>query len=68
VLTIADHLVALDPYDEVAAELHIRAQLALGRPDAASRSFRTFCRTLRDDLDLAPPHHLAQLVQAEPVS
>jgi DNA-binding SARP family transcriptional activator len=67
-LTIADHLAALDPYDEVAAELRIRAQLRLGRPDAASRSFRAFCRTLRDELDLGPPRHLAQLIQAEPVS
>jgi DNA-binding SARP family transcriptional activator len=67
-LSIADHLVALDPYDEVAAELHIRAQLGRGRPDAASRHFRAFCRTLRDELDLGPPHHLARLLQAESAS
>jgi DNA-binding SARP family transcriptional activator len=58
---IAEDLVLLDPYDEVAAELFIRAQLLLGRQDAAARHFRSFCRTLRDELDVPPPHHLTRL-------
>jgi DNA-binding SARP family transcriptional activator len=61
-LTIANHLIALDPYDEVAAELHIRALVRLGRADAASRYFRVFCQTLRDELALPPPPHLARLL------
>jgi DNA-binding SARP family transcriptional activator len=58
---IAEDLVLLDPYDEVAAELFIRSQLLLGRQDAAARHFRTFCRTLRDELDVPPPQHLTRL-------
>jgi SARP family transcriptional regulator, regulator of embCAB operon len=58
---IAEDLVLLDPYDEVAAELFIRAQLLLGREDAAARHFRTFCRTLRDELNVPPPQHLTRL-------
>ncbi len=58
---IAEDLISLDPYDDVAAELFIRAQLLLGRQDAAARHFRTFCRTLRDELDVPPPAHLTQL-------
>jgi DNA-binding SARP family transcriptional activator len=64
-LSIAEHLVAIDPYDEVAAELLIRAQLWLGRRDAASRYFRTYCHTLREELALPPPQHLARLVTGE---
>jgi DNA-binding SARP family transcriptional activator len=62
-LGIAEHLVTLDPYDDVAAELLMRAQVRLGRYDAAQRHFRTFCRTMRDELGLAPPHHLSRLLQ-----
>jgi DNA-binding SARP family transcriptional activator len=62
-LAIAEGLAALDPYDEVAAELLIRTHVGLGRHDAASRSFRNFCRTLHDELDLPPPPHLSYLLQ-----
>ena len=62
-LTIAERLVAIDPYDDVAAELLIRTHLQLGRRDAATRSFRAFCRTLAAELNVAPPQHLAQLVR-----
>jgi DNA-binding SARP family transcriptional activator len=61
-VNIAENLATLDPYDDVAAELLIRAQLGLGRHDAASRFFRTFCRTLHDELALPPPAHLARLL------
>lgn len=60
-LTVAEDLQSLDPYDDVAAELLIRAQLRLGRPDAAKRHFRAYCRSLRDELDLPPPEHLSLL-------
>ncbi len=62
-LGIAEHLVTLDPYDDVAAELLMRAQVRLGRYDAAQRHFRKFCRTMRDELGLAPPMHLSRLLQ-----
>ena len=61
-LAIAEHLQTVDPYDDVAAELLIRAQLRLGRPDVAHRHFSAFCRTLRDELDLPPPQHLSLLL------
>jgi DNA-binding SARP family transcriptional activator len=61
-VSVAEDLAALDPYDEAAAELLIRAQLQAGRHELASRTFRAFCRTLRDDLDLPPPPQLARLV------
>jgi DNA-binding SARP family transcriptional activator len=61
-LMIAEYLQTVDPYDDVAAELLIRAQLRLGRPDAAQRHFNAFCRTLRDELDLPPPRHLSLLL------
>lgn len=60
-VSIAEDLASLDPYDDVAAEMLIRAHLRLGRHDAASRFFRTFCRTLHDELALPPPAHLARL-------
>lgn len=63
-LAIATDFATLDPSEENAAELLIRTQLRLGRRDEAARTFRTFCRLLRDDLDLPPPPHLAALVQA----
>jgi DNA-binding SARP family transcriptional activator len=59
---MAEALAGVDPYDDVAAELLIRTHLELGRRDAAARSFRSFCQTLSEELDLAPPRHLAQLV------
>jgi DNA-binding SARP family transcriptional activator len=62
-LAIAEQLVAIDPYDDVATELLIRAQLKLGRGDAAASHFRRFCRTLHDELNLPPPQHLARLLQ-----
>jgi DNA-binding SARP family transcriptional activator len=63
-VAVAEDLAGLDPYDETAAELLIRTQLQAGRREMASRSFRTYCRTLRDDLDLPPPPRLAQLFRA----
>jgi SARP family transcriptional regulator, regulator of embCAB operon len=61
-LALAEALAGIDPYDDVAAELLIRTHLELGRLDAAARSFRSFCRTLSEELNVAPPRHLAQLV------
>jgi DNA-binding SARP family transcriptional activator len=61
-LRTAQRLAELDPCDDVAAELLIRTQLQAGRSDAASRDFRTHCRTLRDELDLPPPPHLVRLL------
>jgi DNA-binding SARP family transcriptional activator len=62
-LAIAERLVAIDAFDDVAAELLIRTYLQLGRRDAAARSFHTFCRTLSTELHVAPPSHLTLLVQ-----
>jgi DNA-binding SARP family transcriptional activator len=62
-LALAEDLATLDPYDEAAAEVLIRAQLQLGRRDVAARYFRTFCRTLRADLDLPPPPQLVRLLR-----
>jgi DNA-binding SARP family transcriptional activator len=66
-LAIAEHLAAVEPYDDVAAELLIRTHLLLGRPDAASRAFRGFCRTLHEELHVPPPQHLVRLLQEEAV-
>lgn len=63
-LAIATEFASIDPSEENAAELLIRTQLRLGRRDEASRTFRTFCRSLRDALDLPPPPHLSFLLQA----
>lgn len=63
-LAIAADFAAPDPSDEYGAELLIRTQLRLGRREEASRTFRAFCRSLRDELDLPPPPHLASLLQA----
>jgi len=59
---VADDVMLLDPYDDVAIELVMRVHVRLGRLDAASRHFRAFCRTLRDELDLPPPRHLSLLL------
>ncbi|HEV8020602.1 MAG TPA: winged helix-turn-helix domain-containing protein [Candidatus Lustribacter sp.] len=63
-LAIANEFAAFDPSDECAAELLIRTQLRLGRREAASQTFRSFCRTLRTAFDLPPPQHLSSLLQA----
>lgn len=62
-VAFAEQLLALDPSDEDAAELLIRTLLRLGRRDAAERSFRAICRTLRDELDATPSAHLAALLE-----
>jgi DNA-binding SARP family transcriptional activator len=63
-LAIAAEFASLNPSEEDAAELLIRTQLRLGRRDEASCTFRAFCRSLRDELDLPPPPHLSSLLQA----
>lgn len=63
-VAIAAEFASLDPADENAAELLIRTQLRLGRRDAATRTFRAFCRSLRDELDLPPPPYLSSLLHA----
>jgi DNA-binding SARP family transcriptional activator len=61
---IAAAVAALDPYDEVAAEVLIRAHVRSGDREKAERSYRVFCRGLRDELDLPPPRRLAALFES----
>lgn len=63
-LAIADEFASFDPSEEFAAELLMRTQLRLGRRDAATQTFRSFCRTLRANLGLPPPAYLGSLLQA----
>lgn len=54
-----------NPYAERAVRLLLEVYLASNRTTLAERLYREYERTLREDLDLAPPRDLRELLSAE---
>ncbi|HXF50666.1 MAG TPA: tetratricopeptide repeat protein [Dehalococcoidia bacterium] len=55
---------ALDPYDEVAAQGLMASLVALGDHAAAAQHYRSYERLLREDLGSAPPRDMTRLYAA----
>ncbi len=62
-LAIAESLVRLDPLDERAWEIAIRAHLAAGDPGHAMREYRRYAALLSSELDVEPPADLKRLLE-----
>ena len=60
-LAYAAAVADIDPLNEGACELAIRARIARGEHDAARREYRRYATALADELDAAPSARLAEL-------
>lgn len=67
-LTYARALAHIDPCDEDATELLIRAHIERGERGAALAEFRRFTRSLKHELDLEPSPALRELFRPNPRS
>jgi len=65
-LEIAHAIAALDPLDEVAHELQIRAHLARGDRASALQIYRRYARDLQEQHGMEPSSALRSLVEAAP--
>lgn len=63
-LAYAAAVADIDPLNEGACELAIRARIARGEHDAARREYRRYATALADELDATPAGRLAALVGA----
>lgn len=62
-LELARQVEAIDPYDEAACEIALRAYRARGDADAARREFRRYATALANELGAAPSPRLAALAR-----
>lgn len=63
-MRLASEVFELDPCDERGADLAIRASLAVGDRDSASRHFRRYERTLKEEFGAKPSAELIALLCA----
>ncbi|MGZ3497731.1 MAG: AfsR/SARP family transcriptional regulator [Vulcanimicrobiaceae bacterium] len=64
-LAYASALADLDPCDEAATEIMIRAHLKRGERPLAISKFRRLARSLRDELDVEPSYALRALLERQ---
>jgi DNA-binding SARP family transcriptional activator len=62
-LDLARQVEAIDPYDEAACAMALRAYRARGDADAARREFRRYATALANELGAAPSSRLAALAR-----
>jgi DNA-binding SARP family transcriptional activator len=62
-LAHASDVVGVDPFNESACEVVVRAHLACGRADAARRELRRYATALANELGAAPAKRLTELVR-----
>ncbi len=65
-LAFARELREIDPFDERACELAVRALLAQGDADGARREYQRYTAGLAHELGMVPSRHLAELVISRP--
>jgi DNA-binding SARP family transcriptional activator len=65
-LTLGQRIISIDPCDEPARELRIRAHVAAGDRGAAFREFRTYREILESELGAKPSADLAALLHGRP--
>lgn len=63
-LEVFQRALAIDPYDEVAAQGLMASLVALGEHAAAAQHYRSYERLLREELGSAPPRDMTRLYTA----